>query len=514
MTLVGKTMCRTALIGVLGLLGAPAAAADRLDAAALAQLIDRQVSRALTEQQVPASPAASDAEFLRRVYLDIVGVIPPADRAAAFLDSKDPNKRAALVDELLASPQFGRHMADIWQRLLIERTSDNRRLQIGPLTKWLEESFNANKPWDQLVYELLTATGPQDQNGAVTFFIGNNSVDKVTDQVSRLFLGVQLQCAQCHNHPFTGWKQTEYWGMAAFFTKVRANLNPNQAAKAGTPIVISESGPGRPARLPESAKIVPPKFLQDAEPKVNPGEPLRPVIARWMTAPANPFFARAMINRTWHQFFGRGFVMPVDDLHEDNVASHPELLEALAGQFVANQFDLKYLIRAICLSQTYQRTSKPAGNESDKTLFSRMAIKVLTPEQLYDSLQQVLGRTDPPRAGGRFAGLRGQFNPREAFVNFFSVEENDPTEYAAGIPQALRLMNSPQMNSGGALLASVRNAPPEKALEQLYLATLARRPTPEENRRLLQYVDKHGPPQAYSDALWALLNSSEFALNH
>ena len=500
------------------------AANVRVDASALSHRIDQAISRRLEADKISASPLADDAEFLRRVYLDITGVIPSADKAAAFLDSKDANKRAKLIDELLASPRYGRHMADIWEGYLLPRTSDNRRLQAEPLSRWLEEGFNGNKPWDQFVSELLTASGTQDENGAVTFFLANPTADKVTDTVSRLFLGVQLQCAQCHNHPFTKWKQTEYWGMAAFFTKVKSD-RVMPAARQATPPAVRENGKGRPAKLPESAKIVPAKFLQGEEPTLETSAPYRPVLAKWLTSPENPFFARAMVNRLWAQFFGRGIVEPVDDMHEGNPPSHPELLQELVGQFVANGFDVKFLIRAICNSRTYQRTSKPNDkDDSGANVFAHMAIKVNSPEQLYDSLVAVVGTPGRQAAAGNRKGPnQGKPalppNPRAAFVNFFMNEDgSDPTQYQAGIPQALRLMNAPQLSGGGAALehALKSSQSPPQVIEWLYLATLSRRPTHLESQHLTGFVHKYGkePRKAYRDILWALLNSSEFALNH
>jgi hypothetical protein len=494
--------------------------ATKLDAAGVSGLIDRAILEKLKSAKIEPSPRADDAEFLRRVYLDILGVIPPADKAAAFLDSKDPAKRAKLIDELLASPLYGRHLADIWSTLLLPRTSDNRRVQFEPMRQWLEERFNKNQPWDQMVSDLVTASGEQDQNGAVTFFVANQTVDKFTDQVTRLFLGVQLQCAQCHNHPFTGWKQTEYWGMAAFFMKVRPD-NAKQA-KNKTSLSVSEAnGPrGGKNKLPESAKIVPARFLGGPEPKLNSSEPYRPVLAKWLTAPGNPFFAKAMVNRIWGQFFGIGLVNPVDNMHDGNPASHPELLHSLAEQFVANQFDLKVLIRSICNSETYQRSSKPgAANEEDDKLYSHMPIKVLTPEQLFDSLAAVSGPADQngDRQRAKQAAKGAPVGRRAQFVAFFQgAEEASITEYQAGIPQALRLMNSNEFRQGGALVTQVArpNVTPDKALEQVYLTLLSRRPTTEEVQKLSAYVQKKDAKAAYSDIVWAILNSSEFTLNH
>jgi hypothetical protein len=383
---------------------------------------------------------------------------------------------------------------------------------------WLEEAFNSNRPWDKIVSDIVTATGTQDKNGAVTFYVANPTADKMTDQVARLFLGVQLQCAQCHNHPFTDWKQKEYWGMATFFTKVRTD-RANAAARNGTSPGVQEIARGRGNRLPESAMNVPAKFLQDEEPKLDAAEPYRPALAAWMTSKTNPFFARAMANRMWHTFFGRGIVNPADDMSADKLPSHPELLQTLADQFVASGFDLKYLVRAICNSQAYQRTSKPvSGNvEADASLFSRMAVKVLTPEQLYDSLTMVAGRLENNARPNR--AIPNANTPRAQFVAFFQVEDGaDPTEYQAGIPQALRLMNSPQLNRGSPLVTqAVRSGQkPAEVIETLYLSTLSRRPSKAESDRLLAYVEDHktDPAGAYGDILWSLVNCSEFALNH
>jgi hypothetical protein len=311
--------------------------------------------------------------------------------------------------------------------------------------------------------------------------------------------------------------------MAAFFMKVRPD-RVQKAAKAGESPGLNESGRGKPPRLPEAAKTVPAKFFQGEQPPLNPSAPYRPVLAEWIASPKNKFFARAMVNRTWAQLFGRGFVHPVDDLREDNAPSYPELIQELADAFAAGGFDVKALIKSICLSEAYNRTSRPMpGNEQDLVLFSHIAVKPLTPEQLYDSLNVVLGRAAPareargakPQAGARRLGG----GPREQFIAFFSADEGAlATEYHSGIPQALRLMNAPQMNNTTAVANALTRGEraPTAVIEQLYVATLARRPTADETKRLIAYVEKHAdaPRQAYGDIVWAVLNSSEFALNH
>src|SRR5262245_62004662 len=495
------------------------------DAAALAKLIDAEVNKKLAEAKIAPSALASDDEFLRRAYLDITGVIPSADKAREFLDSTDPDKRAKLLDDLLADTNYGRRMADIWTAKLFPRDSANRFVVREPLYRWFEDEFNKNAPWNKLVTDLVTATGTVEENPAVTYFLANRSIDKLNDTVSQHFLGIQLQCAQCHTHPFTSWKQTEYWGMAAFFSKVRAD-NPKNANKGGdnTKIGVQENNSRKAAKdfLPESAKTVPARFLGGPSPTLNSAEPYRPVLAKWMTAPENPFFARALVNRTWAHLFGRGIVHPVDDMMPENEPSHPELLDALARHIAkTGEFDVKYLIKAICLSETYQRTSKPTPeNKGDAKLFSHMTMKVLSPEQLFDSLAQVTGRIGGPGGpkGPKIAGgpKGGPVGARNQFVNFFlaGADSASAVDYEAGIPQALRLMNSPIANNPAAVRTIIGSGTkPEEAIERIYLTALSRRPTADEKAMLTAYVAKAGTPMtAYGDILWAVLNSSEFTL--
>jgi hypothetical protein len=496
----------------------PKTAGTKLDRAALSRLIDEEVNERLKAEKVQPSGLADDAEFMRRAYLDILGHIPTAEQAAKFLDSKDADKRSKLIDELLASTEYGKHMADIWQALLLPRNSDNRRLDPAPLVGWLEDHFNKNTPWDKTVHELVTATGDADKNGAVIYFAAQGTVDKMTDNVTKVFLGVQLQCAQCHNHPFTEWKQTEYWGMAAFFMKVQATA-PQKAAKNNEAINVTEVDKPKRGKnaLPESAKILPPKFLGGENPKVGSG-PARPVLADWMTTASNPFFAKAMVNRTWSQFMGRGLVNPVDDMHDGNHASHPQLLAELTEQFSANNFDVKFLIRAVCNSEAYQRTSRPndTNKDSSPAIYARMGVKVMSGEQLVDSIALVVGPPARGPQGGRPGGGKGPVgNQRTQLVTFFGGDEGaDPTEYQDGIPQVLRLMNNAQLNRSPKLNEIVKaSKSTDQAIEQIYLATLSRRPTKEELARDNGYLKKVGTTDGYGDLLWAILNSSEFRVN-
>ncbi|HLW66883.1 MAG TPA: DUF1549 domain-containing protein [Gemmataceae bacterium] len=500
----------------------------KMPTAPLTKKIDEAIAKKLEEEKLPASPKADDAEFLRRVYLDLTGVIPNVEKTKAFLDDKDPNKRAKLIDELLASPVFGKHEGDVWTKLMFQRLTENRGIRVDPLREWLEDRFVQGESWDKIVTGLLTATGTQEENGASTYFLAALSADKMTDSISRLFLGVKIECAQCHNHPFVSYKQNDYWALAAFFMKVRLDGNPkNPNPKGRVPSIVEISatqgkGVARQKNLPEAAKFLPPKFLKGEQANVEDKEPLRPVFAKWLTEKENPYFGRAWANRVWGQLFGVGIINPIDDMHEERVPSHPELLDELAKVFVAQDFDVRFLYRAICNSETYQRTSIPvAGNEADRTYFSHMPIKVLTAEQLYDSLNAVvsvanLGREIPKDKAAAFAAAqkRGALTARDQFVAFFDAGETQAISYESGIPQVLRLMNSPQYARGASLVAQnlTRGLAKDQAIEKLYLTAFSRRPTSAEMEKMTKYVDDH-PTDGFGDILWVLLNSSEFALN-
>lgn len=498
---------------------------------AIVALIDGEIARHLSEAKLPQSPEADDAEYLRRVYLDLNGRIPSLEQTVAFLDNKATDKRMRLVEELLASPDYGKHFGSIWAKVI---TAEEPYLRTG-LEKWLGDQFNQNRPWDALVRDLLTATG----KGPETAFIMSNVDNKVpqpnklTGATTRLFLGLQLQCAECHNHPFVDWKQTDFWSIAAFFTNTRASKTQ--------PIEVTESEPpapkGKPAPPPQGAvivlpvsagrgagKSVPAKFLNGDQPKLDPLGAFRPALATWLTARDNPFFADAAANRMWAHFLGRGFVNPIDDFNEDNPPTHSAALQALADEFRASDFDWKHLIRCICATKAYQRSSKAvAGNKEDVVLYSRMAAKVMSPESLYDSLVHALGvkeiniQTGPTATSGTGGSKSGKPTARERFIRFFNTSDPEgyATEYSHGIPQALSLMNDPSLAQRPPLLDKLVKADPkpEKVIDGLYLGLLNRRPTPVEAKSMLDYVGRQSDAiRGYSGVLWVLINTPEFVL--
>jgi hypothetical protein len=423
-------------------------------------------------------------------------------------------------DDALVVEGFGEYLGDVWRGRLISPLANEQRIQSDRFAAWLAQRFNDDDGWDRIAFDLLTATGKIDENPAATYLIEGRfplNVTDLADLSSRYFLGIRLNCAQCHDHPFVAWKRQDYWGMAAFFTQIQTPGRPKSVYLAGVrddpKITLSTL---RDADAIEGLLPQPPKFLGGPELSADGGQTHRVALARWMTAPENPFFARAMVNRMWWHFFGRGIVNPVDDMHAGNRPSHPELLEQLSQRLAESGFDIKLLCRAIASSDTYQQSSRPGRDaDSEAQLFARMSIKVLSAEQLYDSLVTILG---PP---AKRAGIDARLGARQEFCQFFAGDgDADPTRYERGIPHLLRLMNSPQfagrnisalisrMDAGG------RTA--DDVVEEMYLTILARRPTAAEFELVTaQWPDRSALPQTvYRELAWALLMSSEFSLNH
>jgi hypothetical protein len=517
----------------------------------VAAKIDQEIGKRLEEAKIKPSALSDDAEFLRRVYLDITGHVPAAERAAAFLDSKDSDKRAKLIDELLAKPEYGRHLAIIWRTMLVKRDETNRFLNARGFEDWLAGQFNSNEGWDEIVYAILTAEGETDKNPAAVFYQANREMNrvspaKITGAVANMFLGIQLQCAECHNHPFVRqWKHTDFWGMAAFFGKVRDTAPPQQNNRPALVAKIEETtqAPANPrgfggfgqGRTPAGPVIAIPsatqpgrtvgtaraRFFEAEEPKLAK-MPYRPAVAEWLTSGENKYFARAMVNRMWAHFFARGIVNPIEDMHEDNEPTHPELLKFLTEEFVVSEFDLKHLIRCIANSEAYQRSSAPtADNKDDDRLFSHQAIKVMSAEVLFDSLTQVLGAEPAAptggfgRAGAAGFGRGGPGGGRQAFVRFFDTKDDasDATESGHGIPQYLRLMNSGSFNRGSKITEQLArdNIEPKAAVEKLFLTALARRPTASEVEKMTTYLGKQADAKkGYDGIYWVLINSAEF----
>jgi hypothetical protein len=516
---------------LVGAAGAPAR--DNVaDARALADRIDRYLAEGWQRDGVTPAAPADDSEFVRRAHLDLAGKIPAVAEARRFLKDPSSDKRRQVIEDLLKSQAYATHMTNVWRALLLPETESNyeiRYLQTGFET-WLRQQFADNVGYDKMVRQLITlpfgngrdmSQAYQDmQNGAspMAFYMAKEGKpENLAATAARLFLGARLECAQCHDHPFARWKREQFWGLAAFF----AGLQRPQGQGFYGP--ISELADRREMAIPGTDRVVQANFLDGTEPRWKYKVGSRVTLADWMTSAKNPYFARAAANRVWAHFFGTGIVEPVDDFNDQNLPSHPELLDDLAREFAAHDFDVKFLVRAITYSKAYQLSSAIGDPSQDNPRqFARMAVKGLTPEQLYDSLVQATGYRDPTPMSQRLYDVQ---SPRAVFVSKFTAQDKR-TEYQTSIPQALALMNSPLIADVTSLqrsetLGAVAESPffdtPDK-VEALFLATLSRKPRPEESARLTKYVNDGGAAKdkkkALADVFWALLNSPEFILNH
>jgi hypothetical protein len=488
--------------------------------------IDGHLTAFWSKNEIKPAPVADDAEFLRRLSLDLIGRIPTAAEARAFIESKDADKRAKKIDELLGRPGYLNHFASVLRQLWVPQTGDNRQLQfVGPSFEgWVRGKLKDNAPMDQIVREMLTVKTLFAGRGAETFrleegespfaFVQANEFkpENVAAAASRLFMGVKIECAQCHNHPFAPYKKEQFWELAAFFAEV-------QPAIAN----LSDAKYKREIRIPgDKPKTVQAKFFGDAhEPRWDSKKSPRETFADWLTAKDNPYFARNLVNRTWAHFLGIGLIEPIDEPSEDNPPAIPELLDDLARMFADSGYDERFLIRAVTRSKAYQLTSKQSdASHADPKRFAHVTVKAMSGEQLFDSLATATGYHDgTPLRERPFGGIR-----REFVVRFGSTEKL--TEKQTSILQALTLMNGRFVNDQTSLdrsqfLAGVIDAPfldTAGKVEVMFLATLSRPPTAAEAEKFGSYVDRGGPTgdkkKAVADVFWALLNSSEFVLNH
>ncbi len=516
----------------------PASQAIR-DAQALAAKIDQLIEAGWQENEAKPSQPAEDAEFLRRVFLDVTGRIPPVSEVHAFLANKSPTKRLERVDDLVGRAGYVENNTHLWRALMIPQNNNQQVQFFAPqLEIWLRKQFRDNRPYDQMVRELLTAVvvpnprGPQRGQPASAFeptpaaFYQANELkpENLAASTSRLFLGVKLECAQCHDHPFAKWTKKQFWEYAAFFS----GIEPQQARSPAREVPDRHT-----IKIPGTDKEVTARFLDGKEPAWKADASTRTVLAEWMTTAENPYFARNAVNRVWAHFFGIGLIEPVDEPGDDNPPSHPVLLELLAREFTDHKFDLKFLIRAITASRAYQLSSVATdAGQDDPRLFARMAVKGLTPEQLFDSLALATGYTEQDNPNQRFNPF-GFNSPRAEFLAKFNNPSEKRTEHQTSILQALALMNgkfiadatSIERSRSLGAIAEMPWATTPGRIEALYLATLSRKPRPHEAERMLKYVETGGAAKtdqptaeqkntALADVLWVLLNSSEFIVNH
>jgi hypothetical protein len=482
--------------------------AESPDPQAFANTIDRHLEAAWIAASATPAPPADDATFLRRAYLDLVGHIPTVGEVRAFETDRAPDKRARLIDRLVASQAHARHTAVFWRKTWLPQTALLSASGDGT-DDWLAVRLHRGDKYDRIVRDLLTPTievrpAGRDLGVPQSFYSANEyKPESLAAGAARAFLGINLDCAQCHNHPFARWTRDQFWQTAAFFTRPAAG-----AKRLEVKVMDSDRLVG--AKLLTTEAVAWPDRME-----LDTG---RRVLADWVTATGNPYFARNAVNRVWAHLFGTGLVEPLDDLSADAEPAGPGLLDDLTKAFIDSGFDLQYLTRAIVRTRAYRLSS--VGPTTDPRLFARFPVRGLTGEQLYDSLRVAAGlpplRTDLDPAA---AGLE-----RQRFAARFYVER--PVAAERSILQALALMNGKLTSE----LTATESAPTVRGVvdapfldarakvEALYLAAVGRRPSEDDIARLAAYVETGGadrdPKKALADVFWALLNSSEFNTNH
>ncbi|MEX2287078.1 MAG: DUF1549 and DUF1553 domain-containing protein [Planctomycetaceae bacterium] len=491
-----------------------------------ARMRDRvNVLLAETWKSLSVKPAerATDEEFLRRAYLDLTGRIPRVSETRAFFEDSAADKRQRLIDDLLLRPSHPSHLADEWCRFLLPDTAAVN--QVGgsdAFETWLRNRFAENRSYGDIVRELLLATGQPNESGPVLFYTSLElKPEKVAASTSRAFLGIQIQCAECHNHPFDKWTQKDFWGYAAFFARIS-----QQADQTMRVSLVSDQDKGE-VKLPDSSETVPPRYLLGDVAAEQKSQTRRMQLAEWMTSPQNPYFARAAVNRVWAQLFGRGLVDPPDDMSEANKPRLSALLDELAKYFASTNYDVRRLFRVLATTDAYQLASVHASEgERPPDVFAAMQLKVLTAEQLYNCVAVATCRPyDDILATVPSSMAKRAMTNRDSFVNKFGAPSGRPTEYRVGIPQALMLLNGRLVDDATDLQRSdvlvALEAPffsDEDRIDTLFLATLSRLPSAEIRDKFRHYLAAESTPEAKQKALgnvlWALLNSAEFAMNH
>jgi hypothetical protein len=511
-----------------------AASPSRANASARSRSIDRAIEDGWKKAGVKPAKVAGDEEFLRRAYLDLLGRIPNVQEARAFLQTRENGKREKLIDYLLAHPDFAKNFANEWTVLLVGRSNQGRNVDRAALASWLRKQFAAGRPWNEMVHELVSSTGSNRENGAVNFVLAHLESDAVplTSRTTRLFLGQQIQCTQCHDHPSNDWKQIDFWGINAFFKGMRAKQirKPDATGlEAYDHTELSDEPTDTYVTFDRRNGLVGvafPRFLDGR--KISQGTDVirRAELGKLIADPNNELLSKAFVNRMWAHFLGRGFVNPVDDFGPHNLPSHPELLENLAREFQQSHYDVKKLCRWIMLSRAYQLTSaRTKANEKEDGLFAGMPLKPLSPEQLFDSL---LTATSAHRGGANDEDQRRRDAWLQQFLFAFANDEaEETTSFQGTIPQALMMMNGELMQQAlsakpgsflGQLVAESQRqsrAPDVYLVDSLYLAALSRHPSAKELAQARQYLEAFPDTlQVLQDLFWALLNSNEFILNH
>ncbi len=510
--------------------------------------VDRLLAEEVFKPDTKLAPQIDDAAYLRRVWLDIVGDIPTPEHITAFVLDPAQDKRERVVAELLANPRYGQNWARYWRDVILSRKIEDRATIVSnALVTTLTERFNENQSWAKIATAFITATGDVRENGATAIELAQDGrTEEVTSEVSRIFLAIQIQCAQCHDHKTDRWKREQFHELAAFFPRVA--VRPIQSPVERSFEVVSDDRPAPGRKLPadaqgrrgqpehympdmknptaEGTKMQPKFFLTSAKlPFGSTDAERRGAIAKWMTQ--NSWFATAFVNRMWFELVGEGFYASIDDIGPDRTPVAPKTAEYLSRAFAQNGYDIKWLFRTICATEAYQRESRPRRGE-DGVPFVASVAQPLRSDQLFNTILTALDLEEPEavlnRRGRREQGkaaLGPNATARQAFEVAFGYDPSDPRELVnASIPQSLAMMNGVRINTavravrGESMLGRLLEKTDDNAsvVEELYLRTVSREPTAKEREGALKFAkDAKNRAAVFEDLLWALVNSSEFA---
>ena len=486
--------------------------------------IDEAVYAKLKKLRLTPSGLCDDATFLRRAALDITGELPPAAEVEKFLADPDAGKRVRLVDELLNRKEFAELWVMKWAELLEIRSHDNAVYPKAALVyfEWLRNQMLAGVPLDQIVRSLITASGSTLRDPAANYYQMEPDTQKLAENTAQVFMGMRIQCAQCHNHPFDRWTLNDYYGFDAFFAQI--GRKPGDDPREN---IIFDRSDGK-VKHPVTGAVMRPKFLGGDVPEIKPGESRREVLARWLTSPQNPYFARNIANIVWAHFLGRGIIEPVDDVRISNPPSNPELLDALAAKLVDYQYDFKKLVRDICTSRTYQLDTRPNdSNVTDERNFAKASIRRIRAEVLLDCISEVTETQDkfPGLPRGANAVEIPDGNTSDYFLTTFGRASRATVcsceaKVDPNLSQALHLLNGDtiqdKIEQGGVVKSLLkRGETPDQIIGDLYLRCLSRAPTTNETAKLKSFFKKDAAAEpVLNDVFWSLLNAKEFVFNH
>jgi len=491
-------------------------------ATALAGRLDKIIHERLKSEKFKPGPPADHSQIARRLHIDLTGRIPTLLQMRDYLENDSPKKYSDRVDELIASSDFARNFTHYYRSIFLTGTANAQGQQFqGQFESWLYNHLAAKTPFDKIAHEIITSTSNPGGQGPGAFnAVNENKAEHLAGSTARIFLGVKIECAQCHKHPFAKWTWQQFWETAAFFSGMQP-LIPQP--KGQTPV----SANNLEITIPDTNKIVKAKFLTGEVPGELGTATPRGLLADWVTSSKNPYFAKSAVDHLWQYFFGVSLTEPILEPLDDTTPTHSELLDELANSFIASGFDVRFLIKAIVLTDAYKRASVALNPETRESIyfFAKMPIRGMMPEQLYDSFaeaadfRQEIGYNETVRFPGALAET-----PRQQFLNKFASQDRR-IEMQTSILQALYLMNGKLLGDHVKLenneaLRTIATAPTSntRRVETLYLMVLSRLPRADETEKMVRYIDNGGgtgdPGQAVAEIYWALLNTSEFMLNH